>query len=60
MDPPRIIHAFCGPRTVSTSLMYSFYQREDVSTCLDEPLYASYLTQTGAERPYKVHIKGQT
>lgn len=47
------IHGWSGPRTCSTSLMYAFHERSDVDDCLDEPLYASFLTHTGADRPYK-------
>lgn len=37
-----------GPRNISTTLMYSFNQRED-TTVFDEPLYAHYLSQTPAK-----------
>lgn len=37
-----------GPRNISTALMYSFAQRSD-STVFDEPLYAHYLSTTGAK-----------
>ncbi len=37
-----------GPRNISTTLMYSFAQREDCSV-YDEPLYAHYLTKTNAD-----------
>jgi len=36
-----------GPRNISTTLMYSFAQRED-TLVVDEPLYASYLCNTNA------------
>jgi hypothetical protein len=39
-----------GPRNVSTALMYSFAQRADTRV-VDEPLYAHYLTQSGADHP---------
>jgi hypothetical protein len=48
---PFSINCWSGPRCCSTSLMYSFAQRDDTSV-LDEPLYASYLKLTGVERPY--------
>ena len=37
-----------GPRNISTTLMYSFAQRED-TTVFDEPLYAHYLCNTNAD-----------
>lgn len=39
-----------GPRNVSTALMYSFAQRDDVRV-VDEPLYGHYLRVTGADHP---------
>ncbi len=50
--PPVAINCWSGPRCCSTSLMYSFAQRPECDV-LDEPLYASYLSVTGHERPYK-------
>ncbi|MBD0372771.1 MAG: sulfotransferase family protein [Pyrinomonadaceae bacterium] len=44
-----------GPRNVSTALMYSFAQRSD-TRALDEPLYAHYLSVTGAEHPGKDEV----
>lgn len=49
------IHCWSGPRCCSTSLMYSFAQRDDC-TVLDEPLYASYLAVTGHARPYRTQV----
>ncbi|KAK9809273.1 hypothetical protein WJX72_012545 [[Myrmecia] bisecta] len=49
------INCWSGPRCVSTSLMYSFAQRSDTQV-LDEPLYASFLRVTGAERPYRDQV----
>jgi len=46
------IHFWSGPRSLSTSLLYSFGNREDV-VAFDEPLYAHWLRLTGAERPYR-------
>ena len=37
-----------GPRNISTTLMYSFAQRSD-TIVVDEPLYASYLSNTKAK-----------
>jgi len=39
-----------GPRNVSTALMYSFAQRDDVCV-VDEPLYGHYLRVSGADHP---------
>ena len=41
-----------GPRNVSTTLMYSFAQREDTAV-FDEPLYGAYLShsQTRDDHP---------
>lgn len=36
--------------------MYSFSQRTDVARVADEPLYASYLSLTGFDRPYKEDV----
>lgn len=44
-----------GPRNVSTALMYSFAQREDVRV-VDEPLYGHYLSVTGADHPGREDI----
>ncbi|KAL4559649.1 hypothetical protein LXL04_031792 [Taraxacum kok-saghyz] len=47
-----VIHSWSAPRSLSTSLMYSFAQRDDTEV-LDEPLYAHYLKVTGVDRPYR-------
>lgn len=39
-----------GPRNVSTALMYSFAQRDDICI-VDEPLYGHYLRVSGADHP---------
>ncbi|KAK3441676.1 hypothetical protein EUGRSUZ_B02001 [Eucalyptus grandis] len=49
---PVVIHSWSAPRSLSTSLMYSFAQRDDMEV-LDEPLYANFLRVTGADRPYR-------
>ena len=51
-----VINCWSGPRSLSTSLMYSFHNRGDVE-CFDEPFYAHYLTNRhpnhrGQDRPY--------
>ena len=43
------------PRNVSTALMYSFAQRSDTKV-FDEPLYAHYLSQTGAVHPGRTEV----
>lgn len=50
-----MIHSWSAPRSLSTSLMYSFAQRDDTEV-LDEPLYAHYLRVTGADRPYREEL----
>lgn len=44
------INMWSGPRNISTALMYSFREREDI-TVVDEPLYAHYLSTTGIWHP---------
>lgn len=44
-----------GPRNVSTALMYSFAQRQDVRV-VDEPLYGHYLRVSGADHPGRQEI----
>ncbi|CAI0391972.1 unnamed protein product [Linum tenue] len=50
-----VIHAWSAPRSLSTSLMYSFAQRDDTEV-LDEPLYATFLKSTGAARPCREQV----
>ncbi|KAK2984086.1 hypothetical protein RJ640_028550 [Escallonia rubra] len=50
-----VIHSWSAPRSLSTSLMYSFAQRDDIEV-LDEPLYANFLRVTGVERPYREEL----
>ncbi|XAR49086.1 Branched-chain-amino-acid transaminase [Bertholletia excelsa] len=50
-----VIHSWSAPRSLSTSLMYSFAQRDDTEV-LDEPLYAHFLHVTGVQRPYKEEV----
>lgn len=44
-----------GPRNVSTALMYSFAERDDVRV-VDEPLYGHYLRVTNAQHPGRNEI----
>lgn len=50
-----VIHSWSAPRSLSTSLMYSFAQRDDIEV-FDEPLYANFLQVTGAKRPYREEV----
>lgn len=50
-----VIHSWSAPRSLSTSLMYSFAQRDDTEV-VDEPLYAHYLRVTGVDRPYREEL----
>ncbi|KAI3737245.1 hypothetical protein L2E82_27242 [Cichorium intybus] len=50
-----VIHSWSAPRSLSTSLMYSFAQRDDTEV-LDEPLYAHYVRVTGVDRPYRQEL----
>ena len=45
--PSKRICLWSGPRNISTTLMYSFAQREDTKV-FDEPLYAHYLSKSDA------------
>ena len=48
MTNTKQICLWSGPRNISTTLMYSFAQREDTKV-YDEPLYAFYLSNTDAK-----------
>jgi len=50
-----VIHSWSAPRSLSTSLMYSFAQRDD-NEVLDEPLYATFLRSTGVTRPCREQV----
>ncbi|KAF3454423.1 hypothetical protein FNV43_RR04870 [Rhamnella rubrinervis] len=50
-----VIHVWATTRSLSTGLMYSFAQRDDMEV-LDEPLYANFLRVTGFDRPYKEEL----
>nr|POE53156.1 branched-chain-amino-acid aminotransferase-like protein 2 [Quercus suber] len=55
MEEVEVIHSWSAPRSLSTCLMYSFAQRDDMEV-LDEPLYAFFLRTTGIDRPYKEEL----
>ncbi|MCL4104954.1 UNVERIFIED_CONTAM: hypothetical protein GTU68_018661 [Idotea baltica] len=44
-----------GPRNLSTAMMYSFGARSDFAVW-DEPFYAPYLAETGADHPMRDQI----
>ncbi|WP_300011434.1 HAD family hydrolase [uncultured Roseobacter sp.] len=49
------IAMWSGPRNLSTAMMYSFGARSDF-TVMDEPFYAAYLAQSGADHPMREEI----
>jgi hypothetical protein len=49
------INMWSGPRNISTAIMYSFAQRSDTKV-IDEPFYAHYLLQSGAEHPGRAEV----
>jgi Sulfotransferase domain len=50
-----ILNVWCGPRTVSTALMYSWRQRPDTRV-FDEPFYGIYLRRTDPGHPGRDQI----
>ncbi|MEM9869636.1 MAG: HAD family hydrolase [Pseudomonadota bacterium] len=46
------IAIWSGPRNLSTAMMYSFAARGDARV-VDEPFYAAYLAETGADHPMR-------
>lgn len=53
--PVNRIQLWSGPRNISTALMYSFAQRTDTQV-VDEPLYAHYLRESGAQHPGREEV----
>lgn len=52
----KIIHAWSGPRSLSTAIMYSFAQRADCKV-FDEPLYPQHLKEfPELFRPYRAEL----
>lgn len=49
------IAMWSGPRNISTALMRAFENRADCAV-VDEPLYAHYLAETGAEHPMRAEV----
>lgn len=54
VDPIRIA-MWSGPRNISTAMMRSFENRPDAAV-VDEPFYAVYLHQTGAQHPMREEV----
>ena len=50
-EPIRIA-MWSGPRNISTAMMRSFENRDDTAVS-DEPFYAAYLAQSGADHPMR-------
>ena len=44
-----------GPRNLSTAMMYAFAQRPDFAVW-DEPFYAAYLAESGADHPMRDEV----
>ncbi len=49
------IAMWSGPRNLSTAMMYAFAQRADCAVW-DEPFYAAYLADTGADHPMRAEV----
>ncbi len=52
---PLSLCLWSGPRNVSTALLYSFARRAD-TRAVDEPLYAHYLSVSGADHPGRAGV----
>ncbi len=57
MTPLTVVNMWCGPRTVSTALMYSWRQRPD-TVVFDEPFYGVYLRGHDPGHPGRTEIIG--
>ena len=55
MPPIKRIAMWSGPRNISTALMRSFGSRDD-TLVVDEPLYAFYLRESGAQHPVHAEV----
>ncbi|KAJ8526230.1 hypothetical protein K7X08_028707 [Anisodus acutangulus] len=51
-----VIPSWCAPRTLSTSIMCYFSQRNDIEV-LGEPFYAKFMQVTGVDRLYKEELR---
>ncbi|KAF3531690.1 hypothetical protein DY000_02043873 [Brassica cretica] len=54
MTEPEVIHSWSAPRSLSTSLMYSFAERDDIEV-VDEPLYAAFLKAKGVDCRHHIY-----
>ena len=52
----QIIAMWSGPRNLSTALMRSIGNRDDVTKILDEPFYASYLVNANKNHPMRDEV----
>lgn len=52
---PIRVSMWAGPRNISTTMMRSFENRPDTAV-LDEPFYAHYLKESGAQHPMRLDI----
>ena len=59
MSSPTVVNMWCGPRTVSTALMYSWRQRAD-TLVFDEPFYGIYLREHDPGHPGRDEIIAAT
>ena len=59
MSSPTVVNMWCGPRTVSTALMYSWRQRAD-TLVFDEPFYGVYLREHDPGHPGRDEIIAAT
>ena len=49
------IAMWSGPRNISTAMMRSFENRSD-TVVVDEPFYAAFLAETGANHPMRDEV----
>ena len=59
MSDLTVVNMWCGPRTVSTALMYSWRQRADTRV-FDEPFYGVYLRHTDPGHPGREEVLAAT
>ena len=51
-----IIAMWSGPRNLSTAMMRSFENRQDVIKVIDEPFYGAYLKKFNKNHPLKQDV----
>ena len=59
MSAPTVVDMWCGPRSLSTALMYSWRQRDDTRV-VDEPFYGVYLRHTDPGHPGRDQVQAAT